>query len=282
MGCDKHMLIALWYFANNDTYRSVADRFGVCESSAMQAVRRVTLFLTNLAPVYIRWPRGERLDECKSGFFARAGMPCIVGAIDGSHIPIIAPSNHPEDYINRKGFHSVLLQAVVDHRKLFTDVYVGQPGSLHDARVLRKSPLYHNANTNITHFFQDSTAIVGDAAYPSLRWIIPPFRDNGRLTATQRDFNHIHSSTRIIVENAFALLKGRFRKLKYVSMNSVDEIPSVVLSCCVLHNICILGDDDSDIAVDDTDNDDQSPEEGTEDVRGLDIRQRVVDFMYIH
>jgi hypothetical protein len=113
-------------------------------------------------------------------------------------------------------------------------------------------------------------------------WIIPPFRDNGRLTATQRDFNHIHSSTRIIVENAFALLKGRFRKLKYVSMNSVDEIPSVVLSCCVLHNICILGDDDSDIAVDDTDNDDQSPEEGTKDVRGLDIRQRVVDFMYGH
>ena len=65
------------------------------------------------------------------------GMPSVIGAIDGSHIPIKAPVLCPENYINRKGFHSVILQAVCDHRMLFTDCYAGWPGSVHDARVFK-------------------------------------------------------------------------------------------------------------------------------------------------
>jgi len=48
-----------------------------------------------------------------------------VGAIDGSHIPIIAPENYPRDYFNRKGWHSIVLQVVGDGKGLFWDVCVG-------------------------------------------------------------------------------------------------------------------------------------------------------------
>lgn len=49
---------------------------------------------------------------------------------------------------------------------------------------------------------------------------------------------------RQVVERAFALLKGRFRRLKYLHM-SIDELmPYVILACCVLHNLCIEGCDD--------------------------------------
>lgn len=44
--------------------------------------------------------------------FAERGYPLCVGAIDSSHIPIIAPQ---EDAAACKGWHSVVLQAVVDH-----------------------------------------------------------------------------------------------------------------------------------------------------------------------
>ncbi|KAI8493920.1 hypothetical protein Bbelb_282670 [Branchiostoma belcheri] len=37
-------------------------------------------------------------------------------AVDGSHIEVKAPSEGHTDYFNRKGYHSVVLQAVVDHR----------------------------------------------------------------------------------------------------------------------------------------------------------------------
>lgn len=36
-------------------------------------------------------------------------------SLDGTHIPIIAPSSFNTDYYNRKGWYSVLLQGLVDH-----------------------------------------------------------------------------------------------------------------------------------------------------------------------
>ena len=69
------------------------------------------------------------------------GLPNCIGVIDGSHIPIKAPRDSPQPYVNR----NVQLQAVCDGEKLFNDVYCGYPRSVHDARVLRNSPLYQDA-----------------------------------------------------------------------------------------------------------------------------------------
>ena len=33
----------------------------------------------------------------------------MVGIVDGSHIPIIAPQLHAPDFYNRRGFHSIIL-----------------------------------------------------------------------------------------------------------------------------------------------------------------------------
>ena len=32
------------------------------------------------------------------------------GAIDGTHIPILAPNESHADYVNRKGYHSIIMQ----------------------------------------------------------------------------------------------------------------------------------------------------------------------------
>ena len=47
-------------------------------------------------------------------FLQTGGFSQCFGAIDGSHIPIIAPSTDPLDYYNHKGFHFIVLQALVD------------------------------------------------------------------------------------------------------------------------------------------------------------------------
>ena len=56
------------------------------------------------------------------------GIPYILGAIDGSHIPIIAPSIDHASYYCRKGFYSVLLQGVVNSQCKFWnyDFWVGR------------------------------------------------------------------------------------------------------------------------------------------------------------
>ena len=59
------------------------------------------------------------------------------GSIDGCHIPVMPPSSNHTDYYNRKGWYSIILQAVVDHEYIFRDISVGWPGSVNDARVYR-------------------------------------------------------------------------------------------------------------------------------------------------
>lgn len=131
---------------------------------------------------------------------------------------------------------------------MFIDVYCGEPGSLHDARVFRKSPLHRQCDVDVGSMFEDGKQLLGDNAYPRLLWLVTPHRNNGHLTAAQRDFNYRHSKTRITVEKTFGLLKGRFRKLFKVEMSDTPEIPRVTVACCVLHNICLLnGDDVSDM-----------------------------------
>ena len=66
-----------------------------------------------------------------------------------------------------------------------------------------------------------------------------PFKDHGNLTPQQRRFNFIHSSTRMVIERAFSLLKGRFRRLKYLDMRRIQDIPTVIIVACTLHNICL-------------------------------------------
>ncbi|XP_017469846.1 PREDICTED: uncharacterized protein LOC108361668 [Rhagoletis zephyria] len=92
--------------------------------------------------------------------------------------------------------------------------------------------------------FPNSYFIIGDSAYPSTKWLVSPFKDYGILNESQRKFNEIHSSTRMVVENAFGLLKGRFRRLlRFTEQTDLKVITNIVVSACVLHNICISFDD---------------------------------------
>ena len=65
----------------------------------------------------------------------------IVGCIDGCHVAVRSPIISHNSYVNRKRFHSVLLQGVCNHKMEFTYCYAGEAGSIHDANLLRRSGL---------------------------------------------------------------------------------------------------------------------------------------------
>lgn len=88
-------------------------------------------------------------------------------------------------------------------------------------------------------YFPHNEYIIGDKAYPVLSWCIPPYVNRGNLTPAQRNFNTVLSKTRQTIERTFALLFGRFRRLKFLDMNRSDCIPATVLAACVMHNICL-------------------------------------------
>lgn len=84
----------------------MADRFDVTISSINRVIRRLTYFLSNLAPDIIKWPtNAEKL--INEEYFRTNGFPNVIGAIDGSHVKIDKPEADPDSYINRKGYYSI-------------------------------------------------------------------------------------------------------------------------------------------------------------------------------
>lgn len=230
-------------------YRSVSVTFGVGRATAWRAVRRVIYALYCLAPYFIKWPRGEETIRVIETFERVKGFPGVIGAVDGSLIQIRAPVRDAASYICRKNYPAIHLQAVCDARCLFTHCYAGYAGSVHDARVFRNSPLARFIQRE-NEYFPFNSHLIGDAAYPIHTQVMVPFRDNGHLTARQKNFNFCLSSTRMAIEKAFGLLKTRFRiLLDCLPLTNINKIPEFIIACCVMHNICILQNDDIDVLV---------------------------------
>ena len=73
-----------------------------------------------------------------------------------------------------------------------------------------------------------------------------PFPDNGNLPIQKSHFNYRLSRARMVVENAFGHLKGRWRCLLKQNKAYFEKVNSVVAACCTLHNICETFHDDFD------------------------------------
>lgn len=275
------MYIYLWYNSNTLTFRQLGNLFGISKSSAWIAVTRVSSWLVSNSQHYVKWPQGDAVRENCRKFEAKKKIPGVIGAIDCTHISIAAPKFDKECYYNRKQSFTIILQAVVDADKKFVDICCGEPGSLHDSRVLRRSPLFRKAHANCVQLFPPNTFILGDSAYPATSWLVPPFRDSGRLTEQQKSFNYLHSSTRIVVENAFGLLKGRFRRLlKFTEQRNLQSLKKIVVSACILHNICIsVNDEYSDIT--EEVHDVQIQNNSDDSVHDSSINQRQILFNYL-
>ena len=252
---EKQLLVTLWFLATQEPFRSIGDRFGICNATAYRIVKRVISVINrNWTPKIIRWPKDSASARYViDGFQGRRGLQGVLGAIDGSHIAIKAPRSNQDAYINRKCFHSIVLQAVCDHRMFFRDCFAGYPGSTHDARVLKNSDLYDRITESVDTLFLFGSYLLGDSAYPLSSWLMTPYKDNGHLSEKQRNYNFLHSSTRMAIERAFALLKGRFRRLKYVDIDRLEDVPDIILATCTLHNICIMSENDIEHFVDSDD-----------------------------
>ena len=243
---EKRVAITLWRLGTNQEYRSVAHLFGVGTSSVCNIVHEVCNAIVDcLLDKYIVLPRGERAMEVVRGFEEVWGFPQCFGAIDGSHIPILAPHNSATDYYNRKGYHSIVLQALVNHEYLFLNTYVGWPGSVHDARILSNSEVFVMGeagalapnSVKLISGVHIPIVILGKSAYPLLSWLMKPYTGTG-LSQAQRRFNYRLSRARVVVECAFGGLKGRWLSLLKRSDVRVDFMSTVVTSCCILHNLC--------------------------------------------
>ena len=74
--------------------------------------------------------------------------------------------------------------------------------------------------------------------------MIGPFKETGRLTRAQYHFNQTISSERQVVERTIGHLKGRFRRLRDLDCSSIKEVCYLITAACVLHNLCVVSNDE--------------------------------------
>jgi len=83
------------------------------QSAVCSAINNLTRALVKRAPQFINFQREpSTITANKMAFHAVARFPNILGAIDCMHIAIKAPSVNEEAFVNRKGIHTINVQAV--------------------------------------------------------------------------------------------------------------------------------------------------------------------------
>ncbi len=127
--------------------------------------------------------------------------------------------------------------------KLFWNVYYLVIGIMMDGVI------YLSTTSNMINFkradyggwrFKNKTYLLGDASYASWYYLLRNFKPvDGNLEKIM--FDQQMNVGRVSIENAFGILKNRWRILHCINA-CVDRAPGILMACSVFHNYCQLKD----------------------------------------
>ena len=190
-----------------------------------------------------------------AGFYKRgikrggAGIPQVIGAVDGTHIPIKTPVYGNAAHHCRKGFPSINVHAICDQFGRLIEVLVGNPGSMHDSNVFKSNDFWRSIHNGLGSVLwrgrslvlgtQVPFQIIADSAYACTSFVLPAFKDGvAGQDRNKKRFNRKHAATRNVVERAFGRLKTRWRALLKEYELQLKNQNFMILACFCLHNIC--------------------------------------------
>ena len=104
---EQQVLISLKLLASGSFQSSAKDNINVAQSTVSCTLSRFMDSLLSKKKELIYMPDSVYVEEIKLQFYLLGRFPSVIGAIDGTHIPIIAPAKDEHLFVNRKGFHSL-------------------------------------------------------------------------------------------------------------------------------------------------------------------------------
>ena len=271
---EKRVAVALNRLATGSCYTACGVNFGLPKSTANVVKNEFCDILRRKAASFIKFPKSESEVRKVVGEFEDISIfPHVIGALEGTHIKIIAPKENKYDFLGKKAFYSVLVLGIADSNCKFIHASAGCPGAVSFARMLRGSALQRdiqsgvilNAPSRMIDGNEVKPLLVSNSSFDLNSWLMTPYTEIPNITASQNNFNVALSSAQEKVVQAFALLRGRWRCLLETLKEDTLRVPTTVIACCVLHNLCIEIEDDAtiepvfiqeDVDLDDEDGDD--------------------------
>ncbi|CAG2257465.1 HARBI1 [Mytilus edulis] len=234
---ETQIKIALRYYASGSFMQVIGDTFGYDKSTVSRIIQAVTGAISAHGADFLRWPDETTKPAIINGFYNIARFPCVIGAVDGTHIRIQAPSDNEYAFVNRKNFHSINVQGICDHEGKFTNIVAKWPGSTHDSFIFRNSDVGIHLDQNHRGFDVDGL-LLGDSGYACKPYLMTPYLRPS--TRHQERFNSAQTRTRSVIERTFGRWKRRFHLLHSEIRLTPDRVCKIVIACAILHNFAIL------------------------------------------
>lgn len=177
-------------------------------------------------------------------FEKKWNFPHCRGALDGKHVTIQAAPNSGSYFFNYKGFHSVVLLALVDANYKFLLVDIGCNGRISDGGVFAASAMpgiIQRSGINLPkkplpgRRLAVPHIVVADDAFPLQEYIMKPYSTTN-IPGSARIYNYRLSRARRMVENVFGIVSSVFRVLRKPILLKPERTDSVILAVCTLHN----------------------------------------------
>lgn len=242
------LAITLRFMATGEAYKSMALNFRTAGNSISTLVPDTceAIITEFMKDVIVCPSTPQDWKDVAEGFGSTWHFYNALGAIDGKHVAIQAPLNSGSYYFNYKGYHSIVLLALVDARGKFMYVDVGANGSCSDAGIFQVTHLRHALENNTAGLPPPAPLpgddrpvpffILGDAAFPMREWLQKPYPQKG-LRQNERNYNYRLSRARRVVENAFGMWANRFRVFLTTINLKPETVQKLVLASCIIHNL---------------------------------------------
>ena len=146
---EKRVVVAIWRLATGDSYRAVGKTSRIGKSTAVSITHDFYKGLSKISRRFIRFPKSRSKTHSAMRDFkeeTNCKTPQVLRAVDCTHFKILPPANEDKkDYFSRKQCHTINTQAATGANLKILDLAMGFPGSIHDARALRKISIYRKA-----------------------------------------------------------------------------------------------------------------------------------------
>ena len=110
------LLTALRFYAVGSFQDVVGEGRAVSQASVSRCVAAVTRILARHARHHIQMPSTQQaVREVHRGFYAMAGIPRVLGVVDGTLIPLLNPELMDPCWVCRKHYTAMNVQVVLDH-----------------------------------------------------------------------------------------------------------------------------------------------------------------------
>lgn len=249
----ERLCITLRYLVTGDAQTTIASSYRVSPPTVSRIVRETceVIWYELNERNFLKVPSTEdSWRKVADAFETKWNFPHCLGAIDGKHVVMQAPSRSGSDYFNYKKTHSIVLMAVCNANYEFTLLDIGDAGRQSDGGVYKNSKLgfaIDNNQINIPPPGQIRNAgtklypyvFVADDAFMMKPFMLKPF---ARLDACQKRkiFYYRLSRARRVIENCFGIAAARFRIFRRPIIAQVDTVNSITKAVVGLHNFLMV------------------------------------------